>query len=131
MRSEIFLLQQGLTKKIEAFPIYWAPNDHHHLKAGEPTLSKEIVQKNNEPEMCLLKKRVIDLEAKHKSSVEDVLAKLLSENLKMPQITSYCGEGDSLSHLNKYTSWMEQPELVTPSYAKLFQGQLLNSEQRL
>lgn len=69
--------------------------------------------------MNLLKKGIANLEAKHKSSLdeysivfhslltEDILAEPLFEMLSMHQPTSYNGERDFLSHLDKYTSYTE------------------------
>lgn len=84
---------------------------------ARPILKNPI--KNDEPEISALRKCIIDLEAQHKGTIEeyftnchspfieDILALPLPDKLKMPQLKGYERERDPLSHLNKYTSWME------------------------
>lgn len=40
----------------------------------------------------------------HSPFIEDILAELLPEKLKVPELTGYDGKEDLLSNLNKYTS---------------------------
>lgn len=66
--------------------------------------------------MSLLRKCVIDLEARHKGTVEEyfsscyspfmkvILVESMPEKLKILQLTGYEEKGDLFSHLNKYTS---------------------------
>ncbi|KAL2534980.1 Uncharacterized protein Adt_08331 [Abeliophyllum distichum] len=70
-------------------------------------------------EFELMKQRLAELEAKQKNVseevttdrrspfTEDILAKPLSEKLKMLQLTSYEDGNDPVGHLDRYTSWME------------------------
>ncbi|KAL2531946.1 Ribonuclease H [Abeliophyllum distichum] len=66
-----------------------------------------------------MKQRLDELEAKQKNILEEyitdqhslfsevILAKLLPEKLKMPQLTSYEDDNDPVGHLDRYTFWME------------------------
>ncbi|XP_022881009.1 uncharacterized protein LOC111398323 [Olea europaea var. sylvestris] len=87
---------------------------------GQADLKHSLEQA--EPKLSALKKCIADLEAKNKGGTEDYLTKRhspftgdvlmepLPEKLKILQVVAYEGDGDPLSHLEKYTSWMELQE---------------------
>ncbi|XP_022883451.1 uncharacterized protein LOC111400263 [Olea europaea var. sylvestris] len=100
-----------------------------HFSRGESSRSRidEVRSKDSptrrtnsaEPKLSALKRRIAELEAKNKGGTEDYLTKRhspftedvliepLLEKLKILQMATYEGDGDLLSHLDKYTSWME------------------------
>ncbi|XP_022880843.1 uncharacterized protein LOC111398123 [Olea europaea var. sylvestris] len=92
--------------------------------------------------MSALKKCTIDLEDKNKGGIEeyltkqhspfteDVLTKPLPERLKVPQMIAYEGERDPLSHLDKYTLWIELQGTSDAIMCRAFPLALGNKAQR-
>ncbi|KAL2480541.1 Gag-pol polyprotein [Abeliophyllum distichum] len=87
-------------------------------KKEAPSMAASSVQ-DTPDELEVMKQRLAGLETKQKNTLEqyttdrhspfteDILAKLLPEKLKMPQLTSYEDGNDLVGHLDRYTSWME------------------------
>ncbi|KAL2481014.1 Retrotrans gag domain-containing protein [Abeliophyllum distichum] len=73
-------------------------------KKGAPSMAASSVQ-NTLDELELMKQRLST--DRHSPFTEDILAKLLSEKLKMLQLTSYEYGNNLVGHLDRYTSWME------------------------
>ncbi|KAL2505917.1 Uncharacterized protein Adt_21538 [Abeliophyllum distichum] len=61
---------------------------------------------------------------------EDILLESLPDKLKMPQLTRYKEENDLVSHLNKYTSWMEPKDAGGAIMGRLFSLTLGDKGQR-
>lgn len=92
--------------------------------------------KKDETKMGALRKRIANLKAKHKGTIEkylinyyspfieNMLAEPLPKKLIMPQFTGYKGKGDPLDHLDKYT-FMD--EATRSQYHYHMQGFSLNN----
>lgn len=92
---------------------------HHSLTPTQGQIDLKRHLEQTEPKLSALKKYIAELEAKNKGGTEgyqtkrhspfteDVLMEPLPKKLKIPQIAAYEGNSDPLSHLDKYTSWME------------------------